>query len=124
MIKKANKNQVRKNRHARIRNRISGTTETPRLSVYRSISGIYAQIIDDVKKVTLVTASTADKELVASKVLENKTRKEQAKIVGETIAKRALKNKIKSVVFDRSGYLYTGRVQALADGAREAGLKF
>lgn len=124
MIKKINKNQVRKNRHSRIRNKISGTAETPRLSIYRSLDGIYAQIIDDVKGVTLVSASTADKELVAGKSLEKKTRKEQAKIVGETIAKRALKNKIKTVVFDRGGYLYTGRVKALADGAREAGLKF
>lgn len=124
MIKKADKNKLRKKRHARLRNRFSGTGEIPRLSVYRSLNEIYVQIIDDEKGITLATSSTTDKELIASKVLENKTRKEQAKIIGENIAKKALKNKIETVVFDRGGYLYTGRVKALADGAREAGLKF
>jgi large subunit ribosomal protein L18 len=124
MIKKENKNAIRKARHIRVRKNICGTSTTPRLAVYRSLNEIYAQIINDENGTTLVSASTIDKELVASKVFENKNRKEQAKIVGEEIAKRALKKKIKAVVFDRGGYLYTGRVQALADGAREAGLKF
>lgn len=124
MIKKQNKNTIRKERHLRVRTKISGTSTTPRLAVYRSLNEIYAQIINDENGTTLASASTIDKDLVASKVFENKNRKEQAKIVGEEIAKRALKNNIKAVVFDRGGYLYTGRVQALADGAREAGLKF
>lgn len=124
MINKQDKNEIRKNRHARIRNKVCGTNATPRLAVYRSLNGIYAQIIDDEKGVTLVSCSTIDKDLVAKKVFEGKNRKEQAKIVGENLAKRALKKKIKAVVFDRGGYLYTGRVQALADGAREAGLEF
>ena len=124
MINKENKNEIREKRHHRVRNRLFGTSATPRLSVYRSLSGIYAQIIDDEKGVTLVSASTVDKDLVTSKTFENKNRKDQARAVGEAIAKRAIKNKIKAVVFDRGGYLYTGRVQALADGAREAGLKF
>ena len=122
MIKKANKNEIRKSRHLRVRNKVSGTAETPRLAVYRSLNGIYAQIIDDTKGVTLAQASTLDKDL-ASK-LKGKPRKEQAAIVGTEIAKRALKKKIKNVVFDRGGYLYAGRVQALADAAREAGLEF
>jgi large subunit ribosomal protein L18 len=124
MINKQDKNEIRKNRHARIRNKVCGTSATPRLAVYRSLNGIYAQIIDDEKGVTLVSCSTIDKDLVAKKVFEGKNKKEQAKIVGENLAKRALKKKIKAVVFDRGGYLYTGRVQALADGAREAGLEF
>lgn len=124
MINKENKNEIRRKRHIRVRNILFGTNVTPRLAVYRSLNEIYAQIINDEKGVTLVSASTIDKELVASKAFENKSRQEQAKIVGEAIAKRALKNKIKAVVFDRGGYLYTGRVKALADGAREAGLKF
>lgn len=124
MINRKDRNEIRKNRHARVRNRIFGTSECPRLAVYRSLNGIYAQIINDEKGVTLVSCSTIDKEIVASKVLEGKTRKEQATIIGETLAKRALAKEIKAVVFDRGGYLYTGRVQALADGAREAGLEF
>ena len=124
MINKRDKNQIRKDRHARIRNRVFGTANSPRLAVYRSLNGIYAQIIDDEKGVTLVSCSTIDKELAGKKTFEGKNRKEQAKIVGQTLAKRALKKKIKTVVFDRGGYLYTGRVQALADGAREAGLEF
>ncbi len=122
MISKANKNQIRKNRHLRIRNKVSGTTETPRLAVYRSLNGIYAQIIDDTQGVTLVQASTLDKSL--EKELSGKNRTEQAKVVGAAVAKRALDKNIKSVVFDRGGYLYTGRVEALADAAREAGLEF
>ena len=124
MIKKENKHKIRKNRHARIRNKIYGTSTAPRLAVYRSLNSIYAQIIDDEKGVTLVACSTIDKEFEGKNIFKGKNRKEQAKIVGETLAKRALKKKIKTVVFDRGGYLYTGRVQALADGAREAGLEF
>src|SRR5574344_904076 len=101
MINKANKNEIRVKRHFRVRNRVFGTSATPRLAVYRSLNGIYAQIINDEKGITLSSASTVDKELVANKVFENKNRKEQAKIVGEAIAKRALKNNIKAVVFDR-----------------------
>lgn len=122
MISKANKNQIRKNRHLRIRNKISGTNETPRLAVYRSLNGIYAQIIDDTQGVTLVQASTLDKSL--EKELTGKNRTEQARVIGTAVAKRALEKNIKCVVFDRGGYLYTGRVEALADAAREAGLEF
>lgn len=122
MISKINKNQIRKNRHLRIRNKISGTSETPRLAVYRSLNGIYAQIIDDTKGITLAQASTLDKAI--EKEIAGKPRKEQARVVGAEIAKRALEKNIKSVVFDRGGYLYTGRVQALAEAAREAGLEF
>ena len=106
----------------RIRNKISGTSETPRLAVYRSLNGIYAQIIDDTQGVTLVQASTLDKSL--EKELTGKNRTEQARVIGATVAKRALEKNIKCVVFDRGGYLYTGRVEALADAAREAGLEF
>ena len=122
MIKKLNKNTARSKRHFRIRNKISGTSLRPRLSVYRSTGEIYAQLIDDEKGVTLLSASTLDKEV--KPLLSGKTKTEQAYAVGEMIAKRALKNKIKNVVFDRGGYLYIGRVKALADGARSAGLEF
>ena len=122
MISVKDKNQERLVRHKRVRAKLSGTTERPRLCVYRSTSQIYAQIIDDSKGTTLVSASTLDPEVKNS--LEGKTKTEQAKLVGEMVAKRALKKKIKEVVFDRGGYIYIGRVQALADGAREAGLKF
>lgn len=122
MIKVKDKNEERLVRHKRVRAKLSGTTERPRLCVYRSTSQIYAQIIDDSKGTTLVSASTLDPEVKNS--LEGKTKTEQAKLVGEMVAKRALKKKIKEVVFDRGGYIYIGRVQALADGAREAGLKF
>ena len=122
MINLTNKNAERVKRHARIRNKISGTAERPRLCVYRSLTKIYAQIIDDVKGVTIVSASTLDKDL--AKTLAGKNKTEQARLVGEAIAKKALKKKIDTVVFDRSGYIYTGRVEALANGAREAGLKF
>ena len=116
------KNTERKVRHKRVRTKVSGTSERPRLSVYRSLSQIYAQVIDDKKGVTLASASTLDKDV---KVLcQGKSKSEQAKIVGQTIAKRALEKNISEVVFDRGGYIYIGRVQALADGAREAGLKF
>lgn len=122
MINKTDKNTERKVRHKRVRTKISGTNERPRLCVYRSLSQIYAQVIDDVKGVTLASASTLDKDVKA--LCQGKSKSEQAKIVGEVIAKRALEKNISEVVFDRGGYIYIGRVQALADGAREAGLKF
>ena len=122
MIKKTDKNQERLNRHKRVRRKLSGTAERPRLCVYRSLSQIYAQIIDDERRVTIVSASSLDKEIAP--LLAGKTKTEQAKIVGEELGKRAKKAKIKEVVFDRGGYVYTGRVAALAEGARSAGLKF
>lgn len=122
MISKINKNAVRQKRHVRVRGKISGTAERPRLSVYRSTNEIYVQVIDDVQGVTLAACSTIEKN-VASKVAKvSKT--EAAKIVGQEIAKRAIDKGVKEVVFDRGGYLYTGRVAALAEGAREAGLVF
>lgn len=122
MLKRIDKNEVRKEKHARIRNTLAGTAERPRLSVYRSTTNIYAQIIDDAKGVTLVSASSLDKDLAEKLAKLNK--KEQAEKVGEALAKKALKKKIKQVVFDRSGYIYTGRIASLADGARNAGLEF
>ena len=122
MINKIDKNQERLRRHARVRKKIKGTSETPRLSVYRSLNHIYAQIIDDVKGVTLCSASTEQKDIAAKVAKLNKT--EAAKVVGKAVAEKAKKLGVETVVFDRGGYLYTGRVQALADGAREAGLNF
>lgn len=122
MIGKTDKNKERLVRHKRVRGKVSGTSERPRLCVYRSLSQIYAQIIDDTKGVTLVSASTLDSDV--KNLINGKSKSEQAKIVGEAIAKKALKKKISEVVFDRGGYIYIGRVQALADGARKAGLKF
>ncbi|QEK11183.1 50S ribosomal protein L18 [Crassaminicella thermophila] len=122
MIKKESKNLRRQKRHLRIRNKVSGTPERPRLSIYRSLNNMYAQIIDDVKGHTLVSASTLDKE-VKEKVSKGGN-KEAAKLVGEIVAKRALEKGINAVVFDRGGYIYHGRVKELAEGAREAGLKF
>ena len=122
MIKKTDKNQERLVRHKRVRRKISGTASRPRLCVYRSLSQIYAQIIDDESQKTLVSASTLEKE-IASKC-EGKTKSEAAKIVGEDLAKKALAKGIKDVVFDRGGFLFHGRVQALAEAAREAGLNF
>ncbi len=122
MINKIDKNQERLNRHKRVRRKISGTASKPRLCVYRSLTQIYAQIIDDEAQKTLVSASTLEKEI--KDLCAGKSKSEQAKIVGQEIAKRAIKKKIEEVVFDRGGYIYIGRVQALADGAREAGLKF
>ncbi len=118
MLKKTNKNEERLRRHARVRTKVSGTPERPRLSVFRSNSHIHAQIIDDVNGTTLVAASSLDMKL------ENGGNTEAAKKVGAEIAARAKKAKIEVVVFDRGGYIYHGRVQALADAAREAGLKF
>ena len=122
MISKINKNQDRLKRHKRVRAKIKGTAKTPRLSVYRSLNHIYAQIIDDVKGNTLVTASTLDKAI--KDALSGKDKKGQAYAVGELLAKKAKEKGIEAVVFDRGGYLYTGRVSNLADGAREGGLKF
>lgn len=120
MITKLDKNAIRKKRHARVRMKLSGTATRPRLNVYRSNKHIYAQLIDDVKGVTLASASTLDKDLN----LESTGNVEAASKVGELIAKRAIEKGIKSVVFDRGGYLYHGRVKALADAARENGLEF
>jgi large subunit ribosomal protein L18 len=120
MVNQKDKNKMRQKRHLRVRMNIAGTASLPRLNVYRSNKHIYAQIIDDVKGVTLVSASSNDKELK----LANGSNVEAAKQVGALVAKRALEQSITAVVFDRGGYLYHGRVQALADGAREAGLKF
>ena len=122
MITVRDKNKDRVIRHKRVRKTVVGTAERPRLCVNRSNVNIYAQIIDDSKGVTLVSASTLEKEIAAQ--VKGKTKTEAAKIVGEIVGKRAVAKKIKEVVFDRGGYLYTGRVQAVADGARASGLKF
>lgn len=122
MITVNDKNKDRIVRHKRVRNKISGTKKCPRLDVYRSLNNIYVQLIDDERGVTLASCSTLDKE-VAEKI-KGKTKSEQAYIVGQTIGERAKSAKIKEVVFDRGGYIYTGRVQKVADGARDAGLKF
>ena len=119
MISKTDRKAERVRRHARVRNKISGTAECPRLCVFRSNTGVYAQIIDDVKGVTLVSASTLDKD-----VKTKHANKEAAKEVGTLIAKRAAEKKISNVVFDRGGYIYHGVVKELAEAAREAGLKF
>lgn len=117
MVNKVARNEVRLARHARVRNKISGTATTPRLNVFKSNSNIFAQIIDDEKGVTLVSASSLDMKLNDSNI-------ENAKKVGTEIAKRALEKGITEVVFDRGGYQYHGKVESLADAAREAGLKF
>ena len=119
MFVKEDKNKGRQKRHLRVRNHISGTAERPRLNVFRSLSNIYAQVIDDVNGVTLVSASTKDKDFqnYGGNI-------EAAKAVGQAVAKRALEKGITEVVFDRGGYVYHGRVAALAEAAREAGLKF
>jgi large subunit ribosomal protein L18 len=117
MIKKTSSNEIRRDRHLRIRNHISGTQSRPRLVVFRSNTGIYAQVIDDVKQHTLVCASTKEAGLKGSNI-------ENAKKVGLLLGKKALEAGITKVVFDRGGYIYTGKVKALADGAREAGLDF
>ena len=120
MIKKVVRNDARKSRHDRVRTKISGTKHVPRLNVFRSNNNIFAQIIDDEAGVTLVSASSIDKELK----IDNGGNIEAATKVGELIAKRAKKAKISKVVFDRGGYLYHGRVKALAEAARENGLEF
>lgn len=122
MIGKIDKNKIRKRKHVRVRKKISGTGECPRLCVYRSNAHIYAQIIDDEAQTTLASASTLDKEIKGSVSVGSNI--EAAKAVGKLIAERAQAKDIKVVVFDRSGYLYHGRVQALAEAAREAGLEF
>ena len=119
MVSKKDKNAARLKRHIRVRAKISGTAERPRLSVFRSESNIYAQIIDDVAGNTLVAASSVEKGFEG-----NGGNIEAAKKVGAMIAERALQKGIEEIVFDRGGYVYHGRVQALAEGAREAGLKF
>lgn len=119
MITKQDKNQVRKKRHARVRSKITGTAERPRLNVFRSNKNIYAQIIDDVAGVTLVSASSQEKSFEGAG-----NNVEAATKVGEAIAKRAAEKNITAIVFDRGGYLYHGRVKALAEAARENGLEF
>ena len=119
MIKKADSNKARAKRHARVRAKISGTPECPRLNVFRSAKHIYAQLIDDVNGVTLAAASTMDKEFEGAG-----GNAEAARKVGQMIAKRAIDKNIKDVVFDRGGYIYHGRVKELAEGAREGGLNF
>ena len=118
---KSSKNAIRVKRHWRLRKHINGTAERPRLNVFRSLNNIYAQVIDDVKGETLVSASTLDKELKSQASGGNK---EGAALVGKLVAERAVAKGITTVVFDRGGYVYHGRVAALADAAREAGLKF
>jgi large subunit ribosomal protein L18 len=120
MITKADKNAVRRKRHARVRSKVSGTAARPRLNVFRSNKHIYAQLIDDVNGVTLASASTLDKDVN----LESTSNLEAAQKVGELVAKRAVEKGLSEVVFDRGGYLYHGRIQALAEAARENGLQF
>ena len=122
MFNKRDRNEVREIRHERVRKKISGTPDMPRLSVYRSNKHIQAQIIDDTKGITMVAASTMDPSLKGQ--LEEVDKKGAAKLVGKLIGERALAAGIKNVVFDRGGYVYTGRVASVADGAREAGLEF
>ncbi|HIW72877.1 MAG TPA: 50S ribosomal protein L18 [Firmicutes bacterium] len=119
MVSKSDSNKARLRRHTRVRGKVSGTAERPRLSVYRSLNHIYAQVIDDVKGVTLAAASSVEKDFGMAG-----GNKEAAKKVGELIAKRAAEKGITDVVFDRGGYIYHGRVKELAEGAREGGLKF
>ncbi len=114
--------QARKRRQRRVRAKISGTAARPRLNVFRSLDNIYAQVIDDVAGHTLVSASTVERELAAE--LEDKDKKGQAAVIGKTVAERARQEGIEEVVFDRAGYPYHGRVKALAEAAREGGLKF
>ena len=122
MFKTVDRETNRHKKHSRIRSRISGTAERPRLSVFRSLDNIFVQLIDDVNGVTLASASTIDKEVNAT--VKNGGNKEAAATVGKKIAERALAKNIKAIVFDRSGYIYNGRIQSLADAAREAGLEF
>ena len=122
MISKLDKNADRLQRHARVRKKVFGTSERPRFNVYRSLNHIYVQVIDDVKGVTLISASTMEKAVKEQIKDMNKT--DAAKVVGMTAAKKALEAGVSEVVFDRGGYIYAGRVKSVADGAREAGLKF
>ena len=122
MVSKKSRSEVRVKKHNRLRNHLSGTTECPRLAVFRSDNHMYAQIIDDTVGHTLVAASTVEKEVKAE--LANTDTVEAAAYVGTVIAKRAIEKGIKEVVFDRGGFIYQGKIQALADAAREAGLEF
>ena len=127
MISKIDKNSVRQRRHVRVRKSITGTAETPRMNVYRSLNHIYVQVIDDRAGnakggITIAAASTMDKAVKEQIAGLSKT--DAAKVVGTVVAQRAMEKGVTAVVFDRGGYLYTGRVKAVADGAREAGLKF
>lgn len=122
MINKINRNEIRLRKHARVRRKISGTAERPRLCVFRSLNHISAQIVDDANGQTLVSASTLEADVRASQAYGGNV--EAAKLVGKRIAEKALEKAITTVVFDRSGYVYHGRVAALAEAAREAGLKF
>lgn len=122
MVIKKDKNADRVKRHLRVRKKVSGTAEKPRLNVYRSLNNIYLQIIDDVAGHTLCSASSLDKEIVAS--IKGMSKSEVSNFVAQELAKRAIAKGISEVVFDRGGYIYTGRVKNVADGARAAGLKF
>ena len=122
MVKKEHRSEIRAKKHMRIRNRFSGSAERPRLAVFRSNNHVYAQVIDDVNGTTLVSASTTEKDIKAE--LKNTDDIEAATKIGDVVAKRALEKGIKAVVFDRGGYIYHGKVKALADAAREAGLEF
>jgi large subunit ribosomal protein L18 len=119
---KSSKNAIRVKRHWRLRKHINGTAERPRLNVFRSLTNIYAQVIDDQKGITLVSASSLDKEIKEQNISGGNA--EGAKLVGALVAKRAIEKGITTVVFDRGGYIYHGRIAALANAAREAGLKF
>jgi large subunit ribosomal protein L18 len=119
---KKSRSIARQRRHVRVRKTLSGTTSRPRLNVFKSLTGIYAQIIDDVQGATLISASTVDKDL--REQVKGMKKTEQAKAIGKAIAERAKSKGISSVVFDRGGFRYVGRVKALADGAREGGLQF
>jgi large subunit ribosomal protein L18 len=121
-MSKKNRSEARLRRHKSVRKKISGTPDVPRLNVFRSLADIYAQVIDDEAGLTLSAASSIDQELRGK--LDGLKKTEQARMVGQLVAKRALDKGINQVVFDRGGYKYIGRVKALADGAREAGLKF
>ena len=122
MINKKSKSEVRVNKHRKLRNRFSGTAERPRLAVFRSNNHMYAQIIDDTVGNTLVSASTLDKDVKAE--LEKTNNVDAAAYLGKAIAKKAMEKGINTVVFDRGGFIYRGKIQALADAAREAGLEF
>ena len=122
MLKKADKNAIRLQRHKRVRRKVSGTTQRPRLCVFRSSNNIYAQIIDDTTRVTLVAASSLEADVKGA--VNHTGNKEAAKLVGQLVAKKAVEKGITEVVFDRGGYLYHGRIKELAEAAREAGLKF
>ena len=122
MVSKESRQEIRVKKHMKIRNRFSGTAERPRLAVFRSNNHVYAQVIDDVAGKTIVSASTLEKDIKAE--LKNTDDIEAATKIGDVVAKRALEKGIKAVVFDRGGYIYHGKVKALADAAREAGLEF